>query len=189
MSYFFCTRNRIWSLVTEAKEKCKLLRDEDGAELGMLDFTWQNAWTCWKPHVDSAMVWGFPQRGAVVTYRVGKTQHVPEREWTPLLAEAGTKGCGYVLCTMPLVTHKCKHGVPVSITDTCPVWGCCTTWWYLFSSWVTVAFEGYPGLYQTTDKTGSPNTKVWDQDPSIVRDLFWSSPVHTVIERIWNLSF
>lgn len=35
----FCTSNCIWSLVTEAKEKCELLRDERGAELAMLLFT------------------------------------------------------------------------------------------------------------------------------------------------------
>lgn len=43
--------------------------------------------------------------------------------------------------------------------------------------------EDYPALCQHTDEMGSPNIKVWDQDPYIVRDLFWSSPVHTVIER------
>lgn len=58
----FCTSNCICCSVTEAKEKCKLLRDEGGAEFGMLLFTWQNIWTCWKPHEDSAMVWGFLYR-------------------------------------------------------------------------------------------------------------------------------
>lgn len=37
--YCFCTRNCIWSLVTETKEKCKFTRDEGGAELDTLLFT------------------------------------------------------------------------------------------------------------------------------------------------------
>jgi len=57
--------------------------------------------------------------GSSVTCHMGKTQHVPERERTPLLAAAGMKDCGYVPCTMSLVTHKCEHGIPVSVTDTC----------------------------------------------------------------------
>lgn len=60
---------------------------------------------------------GISLRGAMVTCHMGKTQHVLEKEQTPLLAEAGTVGCGYVLCMMPLLTHKCERGVPV--TDTC----------------------------------------------------------------------
>lgn len=62
---------------------------------------------------------GFPGRWAVVTYRIGKTQNVLGSEQTLLLAEAGMEGCGYVLCTKPLIRHKCEHGVPVSIPDTC----------------------------------------------------------------------
>lgn len=64
---------------------------------------------------------GLPSRGAVVTYHLGKTKNVLGREQILLLAEAGVEGCGYVPCTMPLVTHKCEHGVPVSITGTCPM--------------------------------------------------------------------
>lgn len=60
---------------------------------------------------------GISLRGAVVTCHVGKTQYVLEMKQTPLLAEAGTVGCGYILCMMLLLTHKCECGVPV--TDTC----------------------------------------------------------------------
>lgn len=74
--YFFCTRNCVWSLVTEAKEKCKFLRDEAGTELGVLVSTWWNVWTHWKPHEDSAMVWGFPQQGAR-----GDLSHREDPEW------------------------------------------------------------------------------------------------------------
>lgn len=55
--------------------------------------------------------------GAMVTCHVRKTQHVLEKEQTPLLAEAGTVGCGYILYMMPLLTRECECGVPV--TDTC----------------------------------------------------------------------
>lgn len=78
----------------------------------MLVFTCRNVWARWKPYVDFAMVWGFPRWGDMVTYCIGKIQHVPERERTPLLAEASTKGCGYIPCTMALVTHKWERGVP-----------------------------------------------------------------------------
>lgn len=64
---------------------------------------------------------GFPSRGAVVTYRIQKTENVLGTEQILLLAGAGMEGCGYVPCTMPLVTHSCEHGVPVSVTDTCPM--------------------------------------------------------------------
>lgn len=47
--------------------------------------------------------------GAMVTCHVGKTQHVLEEEQTPLLAEAGTVGCGYILCMMALLTHKREY--------------------------------------------------------------------------------
>lgn len=42
-SYFFRTRSHNWSLVTEAKEKRKFLKDEAGAEISMLVFTGRNA--------------------------------------------------------------------------------------------------------------------------------------------------
>ncbi|KAI1238257.1 hypothetical protein IHE44_0012975 [Lamprotornis superbus] len=48
------------------------------------------------------------------TCHVGKTQHVLEKEQTPLLAEAGTVACGYILCMMPLLTHKsCSQALPM----------------------------------------------------------------------------
>lgn len=105
-------------LVTEPKRSVNSYRMLRVLNLACFVFTWWNVWTHWKPQEDSAMVWGFPQWGALVTCHIGKTQHVPERELTPVLAEDGTKGYGYVPCTMPLVTHKCECGVPVSITDT-----------------------------------------------------------------------
>lgn len=60
---------------------------------------------------------GISLEGPMVTCQIGKTQHVLEKEQTPVLAEAGTVGCGYMRCMMPLLAHKCECGVPV--TDTC----------------------------------------------------------------------
>ena len=155
----------------------------------MLVFTWRNVWTCWQPGKDSAMVWGLPQWGprwpvtwerpsmcrkgnellswqqpawrTVVTYRARcRLSHTS----VSMAYQSQLRILAWLEAVVPSGEISFPH------------------------EWRGIAFEGYPGLCQTTDKTGSPNIKVWDQDPCVAGDLFWSSPVHLVIERIWNLS-
>lgn len=93
-----------------------MLRDESGAKLGILplpDKTYEPAGN----HTRILLWFGISLQGAMVACHIGKTQHVLEKEQTPLLAEAGTVGCGYMLCMVLLLAHKCECGVPV--TDTC----------------------------------------------------------------------